>query len=248
MCILRFRIWHNLLWTLLSKILFRIPLLSRHYKRKNQTEESDAYFALLETVVDKFHDFYHLDSKQRRYVSKALMDRHLSLVQLQQLHDEGRTAVPKPSAPAPHIAIIHSGPYPVKADAGPEVISQPTSPRAGLHKNWLDAYRANQTGSLPGSIDELALRYANGFPLDQREEAYSLPPTRPASPSVEGAPASEGPMATPGPTGTPWLPEGPHLRGSLEQHGSGANHTWSSSCTGARAGSWRTRTRAIQTR
>ena len=67
--------------------------------KKEPDRESDTYFALLEALVDMLHDNYSLASTNRRFVSKALMDRRLDLTQLKTLFDEGRAVAPTASAP-----------------------------------------------------------------------------------------------------------------------------------------------------
>ena len=82
--------------------------------QKKEPETSDPYYALMEAIVDKVHDFYHLDSKQRRHVSKALLERHIDMHQLRTLYDEGRGASSsRPSAPPACVAHTPTGPYPV---------------------------------------------------------------------------------------------------------------------------------------
>ena len=192
--------------------------------KKEPDRESDTYFALLEALVDMFHDHYSLDSKNRRFVSKALMDRRLDLTQLKTLFDAGRA----PTASAPpltqtHIAQTHSGPYPVKSNAGPPSdrpeVMEGDSPRTQLQKNWLDTYRAKEeaaaaSGPYPATIGEHVNQLT--VAMDPRSEAPTAPPSEVASAidDVAVLPTSEGPLTT---VVKSLTVEGPHLRGSLEQ-------------------------------
>ena len=93
---------------------------------KDFADDSQEDTRLATVLVDKFHDAFVLSSKQRRFVTRSIMQSELNM---KQIYDVFNTPAPAP-APAAGIASVETltGPYPIQGARTPEVLSGKSTP------------------------------------------------------------------------------------------------------------------------
>ena len=123
---------------------------------------SDSYYAFIETLVDKLHDYFNMNARMRKQASQHLLERRMRLPDLLAYFSEVQDVTPGPYVPgrvvAPETAgaTVHAlhGPYPVPSLRGgrsrfPSMIEDEDHRRA---TSTPPTTRSAPTGHLRGTV------------------------------------------------------------------------------------------------